>query len=213
MHFAAPLYPLLQSATCACVYVCVCVCVLYVPCSIHQHVSCNLLLPVARHSTLRLQQATMAWSIHLPVGRCCVKHILCFTHILSNLYHTRYDLFYQLAGGSHITGVSEVAEAVALLTVGAAVLGLLWAVVVIWMIGRVQSDMITEAMVVLAPCYILYYVAQFHLRMSGVLAVTVFGLCFPWWGNTRISPGLFPYVALISFVFIEVLPQKLHSNG
>jgi hypothetical protein len=73
-----------------------------------------------------------------------------------------------------------------------------WAVIVIWMIGRVQSDMITETMMVLAPCYILYYVAQFHLQMSGVLAVTVFGLCFPWWGNTRISPGLFPYVHRIS---------------
>jgi len=73
-----------------------------------------------------------------------------------------------------------------------------WAVIVIWMIGRVQSDMITETMMVLAPCYILYYVAQFHLQMSGVLAVTVFGLCFPWWGNTRISPGLFPYVLRIS---------------
>lgn len=30
--------------------------------------------------------------------------------------------------------------------------------------------------------------------MSGVLAVTTFGICFPWWGNTRISPGLFEYI-------------------
>ena len=105
-----------------------------------------------------------------------------------------YDLFFQLAGGSHISGFSQVAEAITALTLGAIVLGLVWAVVVIWMIGRVQSDPITETSMVIAPCYILYYVAQFHLHMSGVLAVTVFGLCFPWWGNTRISPGLFPFI-------------------
>jgi len=84
--------------------------------------------------------------------------------------------------------------ALAQLSLGALVVGGLWAAVVIWLIGRVQSDKIVEMSLVFAPAYLLYYTAQFHLQMSGVLSVTTFGLCFPWWGNTRISPGLFGYI-------------------
>eukprot|EP00038_Savillea_parva_P029979 m.74671 g.74671 ORF g.74671 m.74671 type:complete len:788 (+) comp8935_c0_seq1:338-2701(+) len=105
-----------------------------------------------------------------------------------------YDLFFQLAGGSTIAGPRAIAEAVARLSLGAVAFGSLWAIVAIWLIGRVKSDQIVEMSLVFAPVYLLYYTAQFHLKMSGVLAVTTFGICFPWWGNTRISPGLYEYI-------------------
>eukprot|EP00035_Acanthoeca_spectabilis_P008333 m.152203 g.152203 ORF g.152203 m.152203 type:complete len:771 (+) comp14315_c0_seq2:522-2834(+) len=105
-----------------------------------------------------------------------------------------YDLCFQLAGGSHIAGPKAITETLCTLSLGAVAFGTLWAFVVIWLIGRVHSDQIVEMSLVFAPTYLLYYTAQFHLNMSGVLAVTTFGICFPWWGNTRISPGLFEYI-------------------
>eukprot|EP00037_Helgoeca_nana_P026903 m.305584 g.305584 ORF g.305584 m.305584 type:complete len:775 (-) comp27346_c0_seq2:115-2439(-) len=105
-----------------------------------------------------------------------------------------YDLFFQLAGGSHIAGPKAITEALFRLSLGAVAVGAVWAVVTIWLVGRVRSDQIAEMSLVFAPVYLLYYAAQFHLQMSGVLAVTTFGICFPWWGNTRMSPGLFEYI-------------------
>eukprot|EP00041_Stephanoeca_diplocostata_P019514 m.422108 g.422108 ORF g.422108 m.422108 type:complete len:775 (-) comp21324_c0_seq6:1170-3494(-) len=101
-----------------------------------------------------------------------------------------FDLFFGLAGGSGLEGISDVSITLVQLSVGAVTLGAAMAVVVIWLLGRVRSDDVVEIALVFAPAYVLYFVAQFLLDMSGVLAVVTYGLFFPWWGNTRISPGL-----------------------
>lgn len=74
------------------------------------------------------------------------------------------------------------------LSVGGTLLGIVWAIAVISLLGRVQSNSTVEPLLLLTMSYLLFYTAEEQCHVSSILAVVVYGLCFPWFGKSRISP-------------------------
>lgn len=52
-----------------------------------------------------------------------------------------------------------------------------------------MNDGTTEATMALTMAYLLFYTAEDQALVSGVLAVVTYGLCFTWFGKSRLSPG------------------------
>lgn len=75
------------------------------------------------------------------------------------------------------------------LSVGALLLGVVWAFAVISVLGRIRKDSTLEPILLLSMSYLLFYTAEEQCHVSSVLSVVVFGLCFPLFGKARISPG------------------------
>jgi NhaP-type Na+/H+ or K+/H+ antiporter len=74
------------------------------------------------------------------------------------------------------------------LSVGGTLLGIVWAIAVVSLLGRVQSNSTVEPLLLLAMSYLLFYTADEQCHVSSILAVVVYGLCFLWFGKSRISP-------------------------
>ena len=105
-----------------------------------------------------------------------------------------FELFVELASG-HSLEAGDVATSFVQLAFGGIAFGLVWGGVVIALLGRIQHDSVIELALVCSAAYLLYYVADFEAEVSGVLAVVAYGLCFPWFGSSRFSPGTVPQVA------------------
>eukprot|EP00040_Diaphanoeca_grandis_P017827 m.93467 g.93467 ORF g.93467 m.93467 type:complete len:830 (+) comp26639_c0_seq2:203-2692(+) len=98
-----------------------------------------------------------------------------------------FDVVFTFLKGD--TDAGPIVEQIVTLSLGAVALGLLWAMVVIWVLGHIRSDAMVEISVCFVSAYLLFYVAEFECGASGIMAVVMYGICFPWFGKTRFSPG------------------------
>lgn len=118
-----------------------------------------------------------------------------------------FRLFINMVAGQEYSK-GDVVSDLFQLSFGAILLGLGWAIAVIFLLGRVQGDATVESTLPIAMAYLLFWLAEKvrlnvprralfllvvvishvnarHLQqahVSGVLAVVFFGLCFPWFG-------------------------------
>jgi NhaP-type Na+/H+ or K+/H+ antiporter len=74
------------------------------------------------------------------------------------------------------------------MSVGGPLVGYVFGLGFLWFIGKVFNDAIIEITVTLCAAYLTFYVAEWTLKMSGVLAVVALGLTFAHHGTTKISP-------------------------
>lgn len=71
---------------------------------------------------------------------------------------------------------------------GGIVLGLIIAAVTIWWLRHVFNDALVEITLTVAAAYLVFYIAESFLHVSGVLALVALGLLLAGVGRTRISP-------------------------
>ncbi len=71
---------------------------------------------------------------------------------------------------------------------GGILLGLIIAAVTIWWLRHVFNDALVEITLTVAAAYLVFYVAESFLHVSGVLALVALGLLLAGVGRTRISP-------------------------
>lgn len=71
---------------------------------------------------------------------------------------------------------------------GGTLIGILIAGVVIAWVKRVFNDALVEISVIIAAAYLVFFVAEHFLHMSGVLGLVALGLAMAGVGKTRISP-------------------------
>ncbi len=71
---------------------------------------------------------------------------------------------------------------------GGIVLGLIIAAATIWWLRHVFNDALVEITLTVAAAYLVFYIAESFLHVSGVLALVALGLLLAGVGRTRISP-------------------------
>eukprot|EP00051_Salpingoeca_urceolata_P031909 m.13489 g.13489 ORF g.13489 m.13489 type:complete len:1363 (+) comp4577_c0_seq1:183-4271(+) len=97
-----------------------------------------------------------------------------------------FDVFSEIVRGDEPSG-GDVVKTLAQLSLGGPVLGLVWAAVTIGWISRVVNDPFVEITITFCSAYLLFFVAESILHVSGVLALVVLGGSFAAFGRTQIS--------------------------
>ncbi|MCD4793326.1 MAG: cation:proton antiporter [Bacteroidales bacterium] len=72
--------------------------------------------------------------------------------------------------------------------IGGILIGVIIGAVVIAWVKRVFNDALVEISIIIAAAYLVFFVAEHFMQMSGVLAIVAFGLAMAGIGKTRISP-------------------------
>lgn len=74
------------------------------------------------------------------------------------------------------------------MALGGVAFGMLSSVILLEWLDRVFNDAAVEITITLSSAYLVFYLAEAQLQVSGVLAVVALGLCFSRFGVTTISP-------------------------
>jgi NhaP-type Na+/H+ or K+/H+ antiporter len=74
------------------------------------------------------------------------------------------------------------------MSIGGPCVGYILGCCFLWFIGKVFNDANIEITATLCAAYLTFYLAEWTLKMSGVLAVVALGLTFAHYGATKISP-------------------------
>ncbi len=89
----------------------------------------------------------------------------------------------QVAGNSPVVEFLKVAF-------GGALLGVVIGYITMSWVGKVFNDALVEISVMIAAAYLIFFIAEYFLHVSGVLGVVSFGLIMAGNGRTKISPGV-----------------------
>mmetsp|Transcript_42079 Transcript_42079/g.127635 ORF Transcript_42079/g.127635 Transcript_42079/m.127635 type:complete len:354 (+) Transcript_42079:213-1274(+) len=71
---------------------------------------------------------------------------------------------------------------------GGAMFGTAFAVVIVKWLGTIFNDAMSEITITLSAAYLCFFIAEYFLHISGVLAVVCLGLYFGHYGKTSVSP-------------------------
>jgi len=92
-----------------------------------------------------------------------------------------------------LTGVSSDTNAIlefGRVVFGGTLIGIVIAAVVIAWVKRVFNDALVEITVIISAAYLVFFVAEHFMHVSGVLGLVALGLAMAGIGRTRISPGV-----------------------
>ncbi len=74
------------------------------------------------------------------------------------------------------------------MSIGGAVFGTVFAVIIVQWLRMIFNDALAEISVTLAGAYLCFFVAEYFLNVSGIIAVVCLGLYFGHSGKTSVSP-------------------------
>lgn len=90
-----------------------------------------------------------------------------------------------------LTGSTEVGSPILeffRVSFGGVIVGLLIGWIIIGWVKRVFNDIFVEITAIIGAAYLVFFVAEYFLHVSGVLALVAFGLLLASYGRTKISP-------------------------
>lgn len=85
-------------------------------------------------------------------------------------------------------GFGEILFTFSYMSIGGVVFGTMCGAIALYWLSNVFNDAAVEITVSLSAAYLAFYFAEADLKVSGVLAVVAFGICFSRYGATKVSP-------------------------
>jgi NhaP-type Na+/H+ or K+/H+ antiporter len=99
-----------------------------------------------------------------------------------------YTILIKLLEGDTSDNVWDYLVTFVKMSIGGALFGIAFAVVVVQWLRTVFNDSLTEITITLCAAYLCFFIAEYFLHVSGVLAVVCLGLYFGQIGRTSVSP-------------------------
>jgi NhaP-type Na+/H+ or K+/H+ antiporter len=99
-----------------------------------------------------------------------------------------YTILIKIAEGDSSDNVGDYLVTFIKMSIGGASFGLFFAFVVVQWLRMVFNDPMTEITITLSAAYLCFFIAEYFLHVSGVLAVVCMGLYFGVIGRTSVSP-------------------------
>jgi len=99
-----------------------------------------------------------------------------------------YTILIKLIEGDTSDNVWDYLVTFVKMSIGGALFGIAFAVVVVQWLRTVFNDSLTEITITLCAAYLCFFIAEYFLHVSGVLAVVCLGLYFGQIGRTSVSP-------------------------
>ena len=98
------------------------------------------------------------------------------------------------------------------MSLGGPLLGLIFAILLSWWLKRIVNNPILEVNLTIVGAYLLFYLAEFSLKVSGILAMVALGLYMTKTGKNRISSAsehalhhIWSYIGYIAETLIFLL--------
>jgi len=99
-----------------------------------------------------------------------------------------YTILIKFTGGDTSDNVWDYLFTFVKMSIGGALFGIAFAVVIVQWLRTVFNDSLTEITITLCAAYLCFFIAEYFLHVSGVLAVVCLGLYFGQIGRTSVSP-------------------------
>ena len=99
-----------------------------------------------------------------------------------------YTILIKLSEGDSSDNFGDYLLTFIKMSVGGASFGLIFAFLVVQWLRMVFNDPLTEITITLSAAYLCFFISEYFLNVSGVLAVVCLGLYFGIFGRTAVSP-------------------------
>jgi|AntRauTorckE5430_2_1112549.scaffolds.fasta_scaffold02761_3 NhaP-type Na+/H+ or K+/H+ antiporter len=99
-----------------------------------------------------------------------------------------YTILIKLTEGDTSDNIGDYLLTFVKMSIGGALFGIAFAAVVVQWLRMVFNDSLTEITITLCAAYLCFFIAEYFLNVSGVLAVVCLGLYFGQIGRTSVSP-------------------------
>jgi NhaP-type Na+/H+ or K+/H+ antiporter len=99
-----------------------------------------------------------------------------------------FTILIKLVEGDSSDGVEDYVLTFGKMSIGGALFGTVFAIIMVQWLRMIFNDALAEISVTLAGAYLCFFVAEYFLHVSGVIAVVCLGLYFGHSGRTSVSP-------------------------
>ena len=105
-----------------------------------------------------------------------------------------YTILVKIVEGDESQNIGDYLITFLKMSVGGAIFGVSFGFIIVQWLRLVFNDSLTEITITLSGAYLCFFIAEYFLKISGVLAVVCLGLYFGQVGSTSISPEVFHFL-------------------